>query len=194
MLSNKYEFKKFLITVIIINKNKKIYINIYMNSFLSKSSNLTTDKLYEQKYLKYKSKYLKYIEDNNKIQKGGARYKVLVKKLGLGQANKTLLEIVLWDEQAPPELKNTLLLPEKDCICFERCYMENSETGISLGVHNYPAINEFHKKTPEIKLIIETYYGNNKLSKQTIIRKAFIKAKEHFTKNVEDKLVKFDLD
>ena len=51
-----------------------------MNSFLSKSSNLTTDKLYEQKYLKYKSKYLKCIEENNKIQKGGARYKVLVKK------------------------------------------------------------------------------------------------------------------
>jgi hypothetical protein len=66
-----------------------------MNSSLSKSSNLTTNKLYKQKYLKYKSKYLKYIEDNNKIQKGGARYKVLVKKLGIGQANKTLLEIVL---------------------------------------------------------------------------------------------------
>ena len=106
-----------------------------MNSFLSKSSNLTTDKLYEQKYLKYKSKYLKYIEDN-KIQKGGARYRVLVKKINPIPGQKLLLEIVLWDEDAPAYLKYQSLLKEdsykNNCMCVRNAYSDETEQQINL--------------------------------------------------------------
>jgi hypothetical protein len=73
--------------------------------------------------------------------------------------------------------------------------MENSETEISLDEHNYPVVSEFYKKTPDIKLIIETYYDNNKLSNQTIIRKVFNLAKKYFAieKNSNSQQVYMDL-
>lgn len=151
-----------------------------MNSFLSKSSNLTTDKLYEQKYLKYKSKYLKYIEDNNKIQKGGARYRVLVKK-----QNEELYEIFLWDSYALPVLKKTKALHnEEGYICSAR-YTGNDETTFILIQNDYPAIGTIMSNNPtdEIKQIIATYFAENNKANETAIRNAFSQVKEYFTKN-----------
>ena len=61
-------------------------------------------KLYKQKYLKYKNKYIS--------QKGGARFKVLVQRVGLEEDN--LFDIVLWDELSPVYLRSDITTPPRD--------------------------------------------------------------------------------
>ena len=148
-----------------------------MNSFLSKSSNLTTDKLYEQKYLKYKSKYLKYIEDN-KIQKGGARYKVLVKKINPELGGTLVLEIVLWDSLAPPILKYRPIDEnaqyKKGCICFKNYSIDIPDKQIFLTETDYTTLINMY---PNIKNMYLEYYTNNNINNSNVIQKAFNRAK-----------------
>jgi hypothetical protein len=165
-----------------------------MNSFLSKSSNLTTDKLYEQKYLKYKSKYLKYIEDNNKIQKGGGKYKVLVRKINPIKGKDILLEIVLWDDDAPPRLKYNPLSTEdsykKDCICSKNYYMHYDIDGFSLDEASFPG---FIGLSPKEKDEFKAYIKFSILLYLGIIKKVFTRA--CMTLVVEDVLsIVYDVD
>ena len=66
--------------------------------------NFSQDEFYKRKYLKYKNKYL--------IQKGGARFKVLVQRVGLPEDN--LFDIVLWDELSPVYLRSDITTPGSD--------------------------------------------------------------------------------
>ena len=65
---------------------------------------ISQNELYKRKYLKYKNKYL--------IQKGGARFKVLVQRVGLPEDN--LFDIVLWDELSPVYLRSDITTPPRD--------------------------------------------------------------------------------
>jgi hypothetical protein len=150
-----------------------------MNSFLSKSSNLTTDKLYEQKYLKYKSKYLKYIEDNNKIQKGGAETKVQVKKISM--RGIIYLAIVLWDIDAPPQLKLLTSDYKNYSISCQTYFINMTPEEISAIFPIYPNIHPSEQHPP----IVADYLKNNKEIHKSIIINAFTKAKDLFTKDSE---------
>ena len=76
--------------------NFYIYIYIYMSIF--------QNEIYKKKYLKYKNKYLS--------QKGGARFKVLVQRVGLEEDN--IFDIVLWDESSPVYLRSDITTPPRD--------------------------------------------------------------------------------
>ena len=65
---------------------------------------ISQNELYKRKYLKYKNKYL--------IQKGGARFKVLVQRVCLPEDN--LFDIVLWDELSPVYLRSDITTPPRD--------------------------------------------------------------------------------
>ena len=134
-------------------------------------------KLYKLKYLKYKSKYLKYIEDN-KIQKGGAKYRVLVKKINPIPGQKLLLEIVLWDEDAPAYLKYQSLLKEdsykNNCMCVRNAYSDETEQQINLDKSCFP---QFTKLSYEDQKTFDANI-NYRISKyQSVMRDAFIMAK-----------------
>ena len=65
---------------------------------------ISQNEWYKRKYLKYKNKYL--------IQKGGARFKVLVQRVG--NPNDNLFDIVLWDELSPVYLRSDITTPPRD--------------------------------------------------------------------------------
>ena len=66
--------------------------------------NFSQEEFYKRKYLKYKNKYFS--------QKCGARFKVLVQRVGLPEDN--LFDIVLWDELSPVNLRSDITTPPRD--------------------------------------------------------------------------------